>query len=440
MTSKWLKTASIVIVGSISAFGLVACGNGGGGNNTGNGGGSGTVDITFWHPWTAEDQGPIDAVVDEFNKTHKDVHVTVVGNQNDQKLTIALAGGSPPDIILTDSTSIIPWAAQGVIEPLDSYMKQSNFSTTQFIPGLMTDLEYNGHTYALPYSVGIESALLYNKKDFQAAGIQSPPKTLSELYADAQKLTKRDSRGNITQIGFMPDYPWFDPVFWPLVFGGKFYDPATKQVTPNDPANIQALEYERKFYELYGTNQINLFKSGLGKDGTPDDPLVTGQLAMEMGWDYTDSQYRGDNGPIGVAQFPYPDGHPELAGAGLMGSDAVFIPSKAQHKQAAWEFLQWMMGVQPQILFSKEGYSIPSVTAALTDPSLVDDPKMKVMDPFFKMAVSHNLGAFPASTYAAQYAQALIDEGQKVLLGQESAAAAMAQVKQQIQPLVGQGN
>ena len=396
MTTKWLKAISVAIVGSISTFGLVACGNGGGGNNTGNSGGSGTVDITFWHPWTAEDEGPIDAVVDEFNKTHKDVHVTVVGNTGEKQM-IALASGSPPDIILAGSTNIIPWAAQGVIEPLDSYMKQSNFSTTQFIPGLMTDLEYNGHTYALPYSGQIESALLYNKKDFQAAGIQTPPKTLSELYADAQKLTKRDSRGNITQIGFMPDYPWFDPVFWPLVFGGKFYDPATKQVTPTDPANIQALEYERKFYELYGTNQINLFKSGLGKFGTPDDPLVTGQLAMEMGWDYTDSQYRGDNGPIGVAPFPYPDGHPELAGAGLMGSDAVFIPAKAQHKQAAWEFLQWMMGVQPQILFCKEGYYIPTVKAALADPSLVDDPKMKVMDPFFKMAASHNLGAFPAS-------------------------------------------
>ncbi len=170
------------MVGSISTFGLVACGNGGGGNTTGNSGG--TVEITFWHPWTATDQGPINAVVDEFNKTHKDVHVTAIGNQNDQKQTIALAGGSPPDIILTASTNIIPWAAQGAIEPLDSDIKQSNFSTAQFIPGLMTDLEYNGHAYALPYSVGIESALLYNKKDFQAAGIQSSAQ-------DAQRAVRR---------------------------------------------------------------------------------------------------------------------------------------------------------------------------------------------------------------------------------------------------------
>ncbi|GMA63172.1 hypothetical protein GCM10025859_36120 [Alicyclobacillus fastidiosus] len=220
------------------------------------------------------------------------------------------------------------------------------------------------------------------------------------------------------------------------MFGGKFYDASTNQVTPDDPANVQALEFERKFYVLYGENQLNKFKSGFGKLGTADDPLVNGQLAMEAGWDYTDSQYRGAGQPIGVATFPYPDGHPELQGAGLIGPDAVLIPAKAKHKQAAWEFIEWMMSKKAQILFSEKGNSIPSVTADLTDPSLLSNPSDKVMIPFYKMASSKNLGSFPSSTYAAQYAQAMSDEGEKVLLGQENAETAMKNVKQQIQPLV----
>jgi multiple sugar transport system substrate-binding protein len=429
---RYGKVSSVALIALTSITGVTACGNS---NGTGSSKG-GPVTVTFWDPWSAASAGAINAVVKEFNATHKDVQVVAVGNQTTQKQTIALAGGTPPDVILTDSTNILPWAMQGAAEPLTSYMQKDNLSAGQFIPSTMKPMEYKNQVYALPYSVGIESALLYNKKDFQAAGISSPPTTLSELYTDAQKLTTKSSNGQINHIGFIPDFPWFDPVFWPLVFGGKFYDASTNQITPDDPANIQALNYEKKFYDLYGVNELNKLKSGFGKLGTPDDPLVTGQLAMEAGWDYTDAQYRGSGQPIGVATFPYPDGHPELKGAGLIGPDAIFIPAKAKNKQAAWEFMDWMVGEKAQVLFAEQGNSIPSVTADLTDKTLLDNPNSKVMLPFYQMATSPNLGSFPSSSYSAKYAQAMVDEGQKVLLGQESAAAAMANVKEQIEPLV----
>ena len=44
----------------------------------------------------------------------------------------------------------------------------------------------------------------YNKKMFKAAGLTSPPKTMSQLTAYAKKLTKKNSDGSIKVAGYNP--------------------------------------------------------------------------------------------------------------------------------------------------------------------------------------------------------------------------------------------
>ena len=46
--------------------------------------------------------------------------------------------------------------------------------------------------------------LYYNKDLLAKAGISGPPKTISELYDDAKKLTQRNSDGSIKVAGFVP--------------------------------------------------------------------------------------------------------------------------------------------------------------------------------------------------------------------------------------------
>ena len=51
--------------------------------------------------------------------------------------------------------------------------------------------QYEGKRCALPL-LADDYGLYYNKKLFKAAGITRPPRTMSELAADAKKLTVRD--------------------------------------------------------------------------------------------------------------------------------------------------------------------------------------------------------------------------------------------------------
>ena len=73
------------------------------------------------------------------------------------------------------------------------------------LPGGGTELytQYNGKRCALPL-LADTYGLYYNRELFEAAGITSPPKTISELAADAKKLTKFNADGSIKVARLRP--------------------------------------------------------------------------------------------------------------------------------------------------------------------------------------------------------------------------------------------
>ncbi|HYK74889.1 MAG TPA: ABC transporter substrate-binding protein [Pseudoneobacillus sp.] len=397
------------------------------------------VEITFWHVWSDRDAGPIKARVEAFNKSQDEIVVKVLGNQDATKQLTAISGGNPPDIALTYWNNIGPWADAGAIEPLEDYFKKDNFDKNMFIPAALERMVINDQTYGLPFTMSMASKLMYNKKVFEEAGITAPPETMEELFSYAQQLTKRDG-DTITQIGFIPDYPWLDNVFWPVVFGGSFYDSDKGEVTPNRSENVRAIEYERKFYDEFGIDQISRFRSGLGTANTEQDPLLTGKLAMMIGWEYDFKEYRGADGPIGVAPFPYPADRPDLKGSGMIGPRGVFIPKNAKNKEAAWTFMKYLLGKDSQIDFSIDAFTIPTVIEALDDPRITENKKTEPMWEFYEAAKSENLQGFPNSVYINQYLQALTEQTEKALKGTISAQEAMDNVKEAIQPLADEVN
>ena len=63
--------------------------------------------------------------------------------------------------------------------------------------------EFDGKRCALPM-LADAYGLYYNKAMFAKAGITHPPKTISELTADAKKLTVRNPDGSLKVVGFDP--------------------------------------------------------------------------------------------------------------------------------------------------------------------------------------------------------------------------------------------
>lgn len=429
--------SSVVLIGSL----LAGCGSNA--NNENNTAGNATntpekpkekVEISFWHTYTDADAGPITTTVENFNKSQDRITVKMLGNQDPTKQLTAISGGAAPDVLLTYWNNIGPWADAGAVLDLTENIASSGFDVNTIIPAAMDRMKVNDSYYAMPFTMSMASSLMYNKAAFAEAGITAPPETLEQLFDYAKQLTKKDASGSISQIGFIPDYPWIDNVFWPVLYGGSWYDEATGKVTPNAEANVQSIAYQRSFYEEFGQSQIDKFKSGMGKRGTAQDPLLTGQLAMYVGWEYNFMPERGEDGPIGVAPFPYPADQPELKGSGMVSPRAVFIPTKAKHPEEAWEFMQYLMSADTQVQYSLDGHVIPTITSVLDDSRLLVEEN-KTMWSFYERAKSENLNGFPNSSYIGEYLQSLSEETEKALKGTLTPQAAMDAVAAKIQPI-----
>src|SRR6187402_2263284 len=96
------------------------------------------VTLSGWSAGKTEDD-LFQKVVDKFNSTHSAIHVdySVINGDYTTAMTARFAAQNPPDVFYVDSARLSTWAKQGVLQPLNSYIKTSKYDTTKFYPGLL---------------------------------------------------------------------------------------------------------------------------------------------------------------------------------------------------------------------------------------------------------------------------------------------------------------
>ncbi|WP_309118941.1 ABC transporter substrate-binding protein [Paenibacillus sp.] len=408
-----------------SALGVSACSNATSSKET--------VEIQFWNPFTGDTAAVVDDIVEKYNASQTNISVKSLSNQDPQKQLTAISGGNAPDLVITYWNNVGPWSEAGAVQNLESLVQSSDFDASRIIPAALDRMKVDGEIHGFPISMSMANKLFYNKKAFADAGLSAPPETLEQMFEYAKRLTKKDGAGNLTQIGFIPDYPWIDNVFWPIIFGGS-WDDGNGKLTANQKANVDSIAYQAQYYQEFGVDGINKFKSGMGQMNTPQDPIITGDLAMMIGWENWYNDKRGENGEIGVAPFPYPEARPELKQSGMVSPVAMFIPSKSKRQEAAWEFMQYLLSEEVQIEYAIRNKTIPVLLGALDNPELTENESTASLKEFFESAKSPNLNGFPNSIYINEYLQALNEETEKAIKGQISAQEAMDAVVAKMQP------
>src|SRR3954447_19049092 len=167
---KRLATLALVVVVLTSA--IAGCG--------GSSSASGSADITFWTGFTARELGVMKSVVADFEKSHPNIHVTVVGGISDDKIVAAIRGGNAPNVAHSFDAGAYTGAycSNGAWIDLADYMKRDGLSDTVFPEVPRQYSQYNGTRCALPMLADVYG-LYYNKDLLAKAGIDSPPQTVS---------------------------------------------------------------------------------------------------------------------------------------------------------------------------------------------------------------------------------------------------------------------
>lgn len=308
---------------------------------------SNKVTIRYWTGWSGHEMGIQKRIVDRFNETHPNIHVEITSVASSyEKVKMSFATGDPPDVCSAIwADELAGYAMRGALTPLDDYLKKSHRSAEEYMPGIWDMFQYGGHTWALNVTTN-SIFLLYNKKVFEEAGINpnTPVKTIAELDNVNAKLAKFDENGNVIRFGYRPS----SLQLWAYVFGGKWYDPKTHQVTANDPHNVAALTWMASYGKKYNLRKVDAFNSTFTNSNYHDDYaglyglfigkiglLTTGEYCLEHINRYADSHFE-----YGYFPAPCPPGGRE--NTVTVGGSVFVIPKDSKHKDEAWEFLNYL--------------------------------------------------------------------------------------------------
>ncbi len=305
------------------------------------------IELRFYYPVGVS--GPLakvmTALVDDFNMAHPGVHVTptFAGDyyQTMAKVQTAVMGGAPPDVAVLLSTDLFTLLDLGAIIPLDGFIRQAGGERfrSDFFEAFMRNSEIRGVTYSIPFQRST-IILYYNQDAFRRAGLDpaQPPKTWTELAADAQKLTIKDAAGRVTQWGV--GIPTSGNTYW--VFQGfvieagqpSLANPEGTQVSFDTPATHAALAFWSRL------QSAGVEPAGITDWGTLPTAFANGQFAMI--YHSTGSlTFIHDNAkfPFGTAFMPAGKTYGTPTGGGNL---YIFRGVPADHQRAAWQFVQWM--------------------------------------------------------------------------------------------------
>jgi multiple sugar transport system substrate-binding protein len=167
---------------------------------------NGPTEIVYWSGWSGHEFDVQTRLIEEFNRTHPDVHARILTQFNNQssyqKVRIAFAGGATPDVMSTVwDRELAGYAMRDVLEPLDGYLKQSGRDIDrEYTPGVARMVRVDGHIYGLTVTTST-NLIVYNKQIFREVGLdpERPPRTTDELDEAAKRCTKYDKDRNLVR-------------------------------------------------------------------------------------------------------------------------------------------------------------------------------------------------------------------------------------------------
>ena len=373
---KRVAIACVLVVGTLP---LAGCFGGGGDNSKSSS--SKPVNLTLWAGWSAgtHELKAFKTLVDEYNASQKKIHVKVVGDINDTKIVAAIRSGTAPDIVSSfNSYNVGNYCGSGGWIDLKPYLDKDNIDVKEFPLATRYYTAYGGKRCALPL-LADTYGLYYNKTLFAKAGIKRPPKTISELTADAKKLTQRSSDGTIQVAGIDPLIGFYEnvPERWGTSFGVKWLKPDGSSNIADDPAWKKLFNWHKSLVDWYGYNKLVRFQAGLGDEFSASQAFEKGKLAMNL-----DGEWRvafiEDEAPklnYGTAPMPVDDAHPELYGSGYINGTIIGIPKGGDHNDQAWEVVKYLT-TNPHFLaqFSNMIRNVPTTSDSLHSSEIKPDP------------------------------------------------------------------
>ena len=251
----------------------------------------------------------------------------------------------------------------------------------------------------------------------------TPAKTWDEYYNNAKKVQASGAGGQI--MGFGPNVSWWwMTLVWS--FGGHLYDDNLNP-TVNSKEAIAATDYLKKLLAV----------SPKGAITASGDDVTSRFLGENIGAMLNYSGYYGmaldpkinkNQGNIGTA--PMPMGAADITH--LAGWN-IGIPSDAKNPDAAWKFLEFVLGKTNSKAYLESG------AAAIGRQSIINNAELVAKNPYLpqlNIPASSRVERYPQIAVWPEFETAAIEAVTQVLTGKQSSQAAMTALNEKLKPIL----
>jgi len=309
------------------------------------------TEVAFYYPVAVG--GPITKIVDglaaDFEKENPGIKVKPIysGSYADTltKALTAVKSGEPPVTAVILSTDMYTLIDDDAIVAFDDVVKTADDRAwiKTFYPAFMENSQTGGKTWGIPFQRST-IVLYWNKEMFKEAGLDPnrAPANWKEMLDYAQKLTKRDASGKVTQWGLQipsTGFPYW--LFQALTTqnGVQLMNAAGTETYYDKPEVIEALQY---WVDLSRKHKVH--PEGIVEWGTTPKDFFEKKMAMM--WTTTGNLTNVKNNAkfdFGVAMLPASKRRGSPTGG---GNFYIFAKTTPQQREAAVKFIKWVTSPQ----------------------------------------------------------------------------------------------
>lgn len=313
--------------------------------------------------------------VKRFEEENPDIKIQFESPSDDeQKLMSGLAAGTAPDILrILGGQQLSGYVVKGIALNLDPYFEKSQTINKDDFLSICNTYRFDGREigqgpyYGLPKDWSNDPALFINKSLFKEAGIPVPsttePMTFQEAFSLAEKLTKKDASGRITQLGMynalMPsqvlDYGLFLYQLEALGLSLWSDDYSTSKWT--DPKIKAAVK-------MWMDAKMKLQIPSSLMDVTGVGVFSDKKIAMEL-WGYWEGAVFKQDANIkdsldeDVIMVPslYPEGGKKATASTFTTGGVIY--GKTKHPEEAFRVFEWYFTGEPARIRTENGWGMP---------------------------------------------------------------------------------
>ena len=318
------------------------------------------ITIIWWHALEDQYSADVERIVKGFNESQDliTVEAQYIGaykDVNEALVSAHAAGSGLPAVCVANTDYVAQYGANGVFENLDPYIAGTGYDVNDFSTGLLLSSQYEGKQVAMPFLHSTQ-VIYYNKTMADEKGI-----TIPEKIEDFEAFLKA---GAEACGGYGTMIPGWDQWY----FETLYLNEGVKIITDDntcDLAGDTALKVTQQFRDWYDAGLI-AWPFGPDASAGMRQTFYDGKTFSVM---HTSSLYNNYvdkcDFEVGMAWYPAATtgGKNSEVGGCVLG-----IPAKNDQatKNAAWQFLQYLVGKEVNMDWAKVTGYIPTRNSVLT--------------------------------------------------------------------------